>query len=249
MSAPAHQLPPAAVASITSSDGAASPESSDAFVRYAGIAGLLVPILAIAINVVLLAPPPDPPSGLNAPIAEVAAYVAAKGDMIALGHGLRYVAQILGLIFAVGLYRLVQGPRDGAHRAWAMVGLLAAFWVPALAVVAQSVEGVAVWQAQALAGQPQLALALLGISTFVWNSILVPFSVLLLGFSLAGRGSGTFPHWLVVLGLLAAASGLLGGFVTASTAGEGWAVPFIAFAVLVQPWMIVTGVMMFRNQA
>jgi hypothetical protein len=233
---------------MTSSDGAASLKGSDAFVRYAGIAGLLVPTLAIVINVVLLAPPPDPPSDLNAPIAEVAAYVAAKGDMIALGHGLRYVAQILGLIFAVGLYRLVSGPRDGAHRAWAMVGLFAAFWVPALAVMAQSVEGVAVWQAQALAEQPQLGVALWGISTFVWNSILVPFSVLLLGFSLAGRGSGAFPLWLVVLGLVASAAGLLGGFVTASTAGEGWAVPFIAFAVLVQPWMISTGVLMIRNR-
>ena len=101
--------------------------------------------------------------------------------MIALGHGLWYVAQILGLIFAVGLYRLLQGPRDGAHRAWAMVGLLAAFWVAALGVVAQSVEGVAVWQAQHLAEQLQLGVALWGISTFVWNSILVPFSVLLLG--------------------------------------------------------------------
>jgi hypothetical protein len=212
------------------------------------MAGLLVPILAVVINVVLLAPPPEPPSDLNTPIAEVVAYVAAKGDMIALGHGLRYVAQILGLIFAVGLYRLVQGPRDGAHRAWAMVGVLAAFWVPPVGVVAQSIEGVAVWQAQALAEQPQLALALWGISTFVWNSILVPFSVLILGFSLAGRGSGTLPLWLVVLGLVASASGLLGGFVTASTAGEGWAVPFIAFAVLVQPWMIITGVLMIRNK-
>jgi hypothetical protein len=222
---------------------------SDPFVRFAGVAGLLVPVLATVINVVLLAPPPDPPGSLDAPVAEIAAYVVEKGEMLTLGHGLRYVAQVLGIIFAAGLYRLVQGPRDGAHRAWALVGLLSAFWVPALGMVAQSLEGVAVWQAPTLAGQSQLAVALWGVSTFLWNSILVPFSVLLLGFSLAGRGSGVFPAWLVALGLAAAAAGMLGAFVTAATAGDGWAVPFAVFAVLVQPWMIVTSVRMIRTHS
>jgi hypothetical protein len=221
---------------------------SDPFVRSAGIAGLLVPVLAFVINVVLLAPPPDPPGGLNVPIADVVAYVNEKGEMLTLGHGLRYLTQVLGIIFAAGLYRFVQGPHDGAHRTWALVGLLSAFWVPALGIVAQSLEGVAVWQARTLAEQPQLAMALWGISSFLWNSILVPFSVLLLGFSLAGRGSGVFPAWLVVLGLAAAAAGMLGAFVTAATAGEGWAVPFAMFAVLVQPWMIVTSVSMIRSR-
>jgi hypothetical protein len=225
----------------------APPTALDPFVRYAGVAGLLVPVLAIVINVVLLAPPPDPPSDLNTPIGEVAAYVAEKGDMIALGHGLRYLTQVLGLIFGVGLYRFVLGPRDGAHRAWAMLGLLAAFWIPAVGVTAQSLEGVAVWQSRALAEQPQLAVALWGVSTFLWNSLLLPFSVLLLGFSLAGRGSGAFPRWLVVLGLAASASGLVGAVVTASTAGEGWAVPFHVFAILVQPWMILTSIRMIRT--
>ena len=220
---------------------------SDPFVRLAGVAGLLVPVLGIVINVVLLAPPPDPPSSLNAPIADVVAYVIEKGEMLTLGHGLRYLTQVLGIIFAAGLYRLVQGPRDGAHRAWALVGLLSAFWVPAVGMVAQSLEGVAVWQARTLAEQPQLAVALWGISNFLWNSILVPFSVLLLGFSLAGRGSGVFPAWLVALGLAAAAAGMLGAFVTAATAGEGWAVPFVVFAVLLQPWLIVTSVRMIRS--
>lgn len=220
---------------------------SDPFVRYAGVAGLLVPVFAIVVNVVLLAPPPDPPSSLNTPIAEVAAYVMVKGEMLTLGHSLRYVAQILGLIFAAGLYRLVQGPRDGAHRTWALIGLLCAFWVPTLAMVAQALEGVAVWQARTLAAQPQLALVLWGASNFLWNSILVPFSVLLLAFSLAARGSGAFPAWLVGLGLAASAAGFLGAFVTAATAGEGWAVPFAVFAVLLQPWMIVTSIRMIRS--
>jgi hypothetical protein len=65
---------------------------SDPFVRLAGVAGLLVPVLAIVINVVLLAPPPDPPSSLNAPIADVVAYVTEKGEMLTLGHGLTTIS-------------------------------------------------------------------------------------------------------------------------------------------------------------
>jgi hypothetical protein len=172
----------------------------DPFIRLAGVAGLLTQVLGIVINVLLLAPPPDPPGGLDTPIREVAAYVIEKGDRLALGHGLRYVAQILLLVFGAGLYCLVNSQRDGRHEGWAIVGLLATVWIPAVGIAAQSAEGVAVWQADTLAQQPQLALALWGISNVLWNATLVPFCALMLGFSLAGRASGVFPLWLVGLG-------------------------------------------------
>ena len=75
VSAPAHRPPPASATSDIVEDAAASPKTVDVFVRFAGAAGLLVALLATVINVVLLAPPPDPPSGLSAPIAEVAASI------------------------------------------------------------------------------------------------------------------------------------------------------------------------------
>jgi hypothetical protein len=99
--------------------------------------------------------------------------------------------------------------RDGREEGWAIVGLLATVWIPAVGIAAQSAEGVAVWQADTLAQQPQLALALWGISNVLWNATLVPFCALMLGFSLAGRASGVFPLWLVGLGL----------------AATGWALP------------------------
>lgn len=188
---------------------AAFPTVRDPFIRLAGVAGLLTQVLGIVINVLLLAPPPDPPGGLDTPIREVAAYVIEKGDRLALGHGLRYVAQILLLVFGAGLYCLVNSQRDGRHEGWAIVGLLATVWIPAVGIAAQSAEGVAVWQADTLAQQPQLALALWGISNVLWNATLVPFCALMLGFSLAGRASGVFPLWLVGLGL----------------AATGWALP------------------------
>jgi hypothetical protein len=86
-----------------------------------------------------------------------------------------------------------------------------------------------------------------GISAFLWNSLLVPFSALLLGFSVAGRASGIFPRWLVVLGLAAAASGLAGAFVIAATAGEGWDVPVYVFFILVSPWVIIASIRMIRG--
>jgi hypothetical protein len=125
-----------------------------------------------------------------------------------------------------------------------MVGLLATVWIPAVGIIAQSLEGVAVWQAESLAEQPQFALALWGISTFLWNSTLVPFSALILGFSLAGRTSRAFPLWLVALGLAASAAGFVGAFVTASTAGDGGDVPAGVFFTLVSPWVIITSARM-----
>ena len=238
--------PPEAVAD---SARGTPPNTRDPFLRIAGVAGLSVPALAIVINVVLLAPPPEPPSGLDAPIAEVAAYVAERGDRLALGHALRYAAQVLNLVFAAGLYRLVQGSHDGAHRGWAIVGLLGAVWIPSVGIVAQSFEGVAVWQAGSLAEQPQLALALWGSSTFLWNSILVPFSALMLGFSLAGGASARFPRWLVVLGLAAAASAFAGACITAATAAEGWSVPVDVFLILVLPWTVSASIVMIRGAA
>jgi hypothetical protein len=128
-----------------------------------------------------------------------------------------------------------------------MVGLLATVWIPAVGIVAQSLEGVAVWQAGSLAEQPQLALALWGSSTFLWNSTLVPFCALMLGFSLAGHVSGALPRWLVVLGLAATASGFTGGFVAAVTAAEGGNVPVAVFFALLLPWIAGTSILMIRN--
>jgi hypothetical protein len=213
------------------------------FLRVAGAAGLLTTVLGVVINVILLAPPPEPPT-LGAPIADVSSYVVEKGDMLALGHGLRYLAQVSLLIFGAGVHRLVKGPQDGPHRGWAMVGLLATVWVPAVGIIAQSLEGVAVWRAEGLGAQPQLALALWGISTFLWNATLVPFSALILGFTLAGRTSGAFPVWLVALGLAAAAAGLAGAFVTAFTAGASGSVPVGVFFALVSPWVLVVSARM-----
>lgn len=125
-----------------------------------------------------------------------------------------------------------------------MVGLLATVWIPAVGITAQSLEGVAVWQSQNLVQQPQLALALWGISTFLWNSTLVPFGALVLGFSLAGRTGGTFPFWLVALGLAASAAGLVGAFMTATTAGSGGDVPVAVFFTLFSPWVVITSARM-----
>jgi hypothetical protein len=213
------------------------------FLRAAGAAGLLTTVLGVVINVILLAPPPEPPT-LGTPIADVASYVVEKGDMLTLGHGLRYLAQVSLLIFGAGVHRLVKGPSDGPHQGWAMVGLLGTVWVPAVGIIAQSLEGVAVWRAEGLAEQPQLALALWGISTFLWNSTLVPFSALILGFTLAGRTSGAFPVWLVALGLAAATAGLAAAFVTAFTVGDSGDVPVGVFFALVSPWVLIVSARM-----
>jgi hypothetical protein len=82
---------------------------------------------------------------------------------------------------------------------------------------------------------------------FLWNSTLVPFSALLLGFSVAGRASGVLPTWLVIMGLAGSASGLVGALALAATAGEGWDVPVGIFFIVLAPWVIITSVRMIRT--
>ena len=124
----------------------------------------------------------------------------------------------------------------------------ATIWIPTIGIVAQTLEGVAVWQSEALADQPQFALALWGISNSLWSATLVPFSTLIFAFSLAGRAIGAFPRGLVVLGLAASGSGFVGAFLSAAMAGEGWAVPQYIFFVLVLPWVVITSARMVRTR-
>ena len=85
----------------------------------------------------------------------IAAYIASGADMLAVGSGLRYLAFVLLLIFAVGLYTFVGGRgRDGGTQgAWATVGLLGGLWIAAVGTVANSVETVGAWRAETLADQ------------------------------------------------------------------------------------------------
>jgi hypothetical protein len=232
---------------VKSSDPTESIGASASFVRWGGVAGLLATALGLVVNVVLLAPPPPAPD-LATPIPEVAEYIEQQAGNISAGHALRYPAQILLLFFGVAAYCFVRGPDGARQRPWALLGLLAAMWVPSVGIVANSVEVVAVWQAATIAEQPQLLTALWGISGALWNSLLAPFATLIIAFSLAGRMTGVLPKWLVAIGLVIFVSGAIGVIGHTSVMTGGWIqVPAVTAFLLIPVWIAITSILMLRN--
>ena len=73
--------------------------------------------------------------------------------------------------------------------------LLGSAAIVAIGTVANSMVAVAIWRADTLAEQLQLLTALSSISNVLFNAALVAWAILIVGFSVAGRGSGVVPAW------------------------------------------------------
>lgn len=216
----------------------------DGFIRLGGIAGLIITVIAAIVNMVLVGA--DAP-GFDSPIEEVASYVALEADRIAAGSALRYAAQFLLILLAVGLFRFVWGPEDGSHRSWAIVGLLGAVWIAATGAVANAAELAGVWQADALAAPSQLT-AVWGMNIATFIALLVPWATFILGFSVAGRASGVLPRWMLGLGLVVAMTGLVGAMGTLSVLVGGFAEPVaITSYSLAGLWVLLCSILMVRK--
>lgn len=217
----------------------------DSFVRLGGIAGLIVTLIGLIVNLVLVGA--DAP-GFDAPLDEVASYVALEADRIAAGSALRYAAQFLLIVLAVGLYRFVRGSEDGPHGSWAILGLLGAVWIAATGAVANAGEVVGVWQAETIADQSQFVAAVWGMSIAMFVTLLIPWATFILGFSVAGRASGVLPAWMMWLGLLIAASGLIGAMGIRSAMVGGFAEPVaITSYSLIGLWVLLISILMIRR--
>ena len=212
--------------------------------RLAAIAGLLGFVLHVVINFVIIAPPPPP----STPIADVAVYIASEADTLEIGNGLRHIALLLLLIFAIGLFHFVRGPQGAGYSYWSIIGILGALWHAAVGTIANGVLDVAVWRVDVLPEQSELLTLLWSLANILFNSMMVPWAVTIAGFSIAGRLSRVIPAWLVVLGLLTAVLCLLAGVGSVSVMTGGWAQsPSFAAALLVNVWIIAIGVLMLRR--
>jgi hypothetical protein len=217
----------------------------DSFIRLGGIAGLIVTLIGAIVNLVLVGA--DAP-GFDAPLDEVAGYVAIAADRIAVGTALRYAAQFLLLILAVGLFRFVKGSEDGPHGSWAIMGLLGAVWIAATGAVANATEVVVVWQSETLVNQSQFAAAVWGMNIATFVALLIPWGTFVLGFSVAGRVSGVLPAWMMWLGLVIAASGLIGAMGTRSVMVGGFVEPVaVASYALAGLWVLLSSILMIRR--
>ena len=216
-------------------------ETHPGFLRLAAVAGLLGLVLHVVINFVIISPPPPP----STPIADVAFYIASEADMLEVGNGLRHVTLLLLLVFAIGLFHFVRAPRETGYSYWSVIGILGALWHAAVGTIANAALDVAVWRADTLSEQTELLTLLWSLANILFNSMMVPWAVMIAGFSIAGRLSRAIPFWLVVLGLLTAVSSILAGVGSVSVMNGGWAQsPSFAGSLLVNIWIIAIGVLM-----
>jgi hypothetical protein len=219
----------------------------DSFIRMGGIAGLIVTLVGVVVNLFLVGA--DAP-GFDAPLDEVAGFVAIAADRIAAGSALRYAAQFLLIVLAVGLFRFVRGSEDGPQSSWAIMGLLGAVWIAATGAVANAAEVVAVWQAEALADQSQFAAAVWGMNIATFIALLIPWGTFILGFSVAGRVGGVLPAWMMWLGVVIATSGLIGAMGTRSVMVGGVAEPVaITSYSLAGLWVLLSSILMIRRSS
>lgn len=222
----------------------ASSTKSDGFVRLGGIAGLLLVLTALILNFVLVTPSP----AFNAPVDEIAEYVTLNAPALATSNTLRYAIYLLLPFFGVALARFVEGPADGQQRAWALVGLFGAIWLPAVGTIGNSVEAAGIWQADIAAQQPQLLMTIWSVGGALFIAAQLAWGTLIMGFSVAGSLTGVIPRWLASLGLVTAATCFVGALGIQSVMNGGWAqVPWFASIPLFAVWVAIVSVLMIRR--
>jgi hypothetical protein len=222
----------------------ALPVTHASIVRMASAAGLLLVATAVLLNVLIPSPSPD----LDAPVGEIVAYVQAHDGTLAVTNALRWAVFILLPFFAVGVYRFVSGLEEGPQRSWALVGLLAAVWIPASGTVANSIEIAGVWKVDEAGQQTQMAMTLWAVSSVLFVTAQAAWGTLVLAFSVAGRLGGVMPAWLTGLGAVTFASCMAATLGVLSVLNGGWVeIPAFASYVLFPFWVAVSSILMLRR--
>jgi hypothetical protein len=81
------------------------------------------------------------------------------------------------------------------------------------------------------------------LTRILFTAEVVTWSVLILGFSVAGWRSATIPRWLSALGFLQVSAGMLSGvFITSALAGEWASIPLDVASLAGLLWFMSAGV-------
>jgi hypothetical protein len=162
-----------------------------------------------------------------------------------IGNGLRSAVTALLPVFAVGVYVWI-GPAGGP---WRLVGLLGLSTVPVLGLAANSAGSIAFWRIESLSEQPELATMLWSITVVYFFALYVPYSVGVVGFSLAGRASARMPKWLWILGLAFGSIGLASVLaINLVVADDRIAGAALSAYLLFLVWLVGVSVVMLRTR-
>ena len=213
-------------------------------IRLGGVAGLLILGLYILINFILMGF--SGPSGV--PPGELKTYVAHHAGTMAIANGLRFLALFCTAFFAVGMYAWTSRGTLAAN-GWGILGMLGATALIGMGVITNTVQSLAFLTFARVSEQPEHFLLLWNLSRLLFRMAQLLSGLMIAGFSIAGWQSATVPTWLVVPGLLFAASGLLTAVGIAWTMSDSRAVEPLLLArdFLAMFWFLCVSVLMVRR--
>lgn len=214
-------------------------------IRLGGLAILVGLAIHVVLNGVLKEFPPEDPTA-----SELQTYLANEASTWAIVHGFRYIAFTCIVLFAAGLFSRISRTRPAYTTGWGVVGLLGTAIFVTNGVVTNGIEMLAFLNTDLLSQQQELFWLLYRLTRVLFTAEVVTWSILILGFSIAGWRSASLPKWLAALGLAHVAAGMLtGGFIVSVVTG-GWASIFADVAALTGlAWFASVGVYMLIRGA
>ena len=212
-------------------------------IRLGGLAMLVGFAIHIVANMVLKVFPPENPS-----LAELKTYLSNEAATWAIVHGIRYVALVCIVLFAAGLFVRTCCTRSTPTTGWGIVGLIGAIMMMVNLLITNGIETLTFMDFDRLSQQEDVFWTLFYLTRVLFTAEIVTWGVLILGFSMAGLQSATLPKWIVGLGFLSAATGLLTGVFIVSIMEEGWPSVFAEVASLTgMIWFASVSIHMLRR--
>jgi hypothetical protein len=131
---------------------------------------------------------------------------------------------------------------------WGVVGLLgAAVWVSS-GIVTNGIETLVFLNTPPVSQNGDLFWALFGITRVLFTAEVVTWSILILGFSVAGWRSATIPRWIAVLGFFQVVAGMTAGvWITSALSADSVAIPLEVASAAGLLWFICVGVYLVRR--
>jgi len=212
-------------------------------IRFGGLAGLLVIGLYILINFALMAFPS--PTGV--PLEQLKTYISDHAGAMATANGLRYLALFCAAFYFVGLYLLTNRRAMPAGNGWSILGLFGAVALLAMGTITNTIQAMPFLNFANLSERPEQVMLLWNLSSLLFRTAMLLAGLMILGFSIAGWQSATFPRWLSVAGLLVAASALFTSVFIAWTMTGASEPLLLARDVLGLVWQLGASVIMLRR--
>jgi hypothetical protein len=206
--------------------------------RLGGLAIIVGLGIHIVLNGVLKEFPPVDPT-----LTELQAYLAREAGAWTIIHGFRYLAFACIALFAAGLFSRTCCTRAVHTTGWGVLGLLGAAVFVTNGIITNGIEILA-FHNDALVAQNQEGFWLLfRLTRVLFTAEIVTWSILILGFSVAGWRSGTLPRWLAAIGLLQVVAGMLTGVFVVSILSDGLATVIVEVASIAGlVWFLCAGV-------